>query len=1218
LNDRGPRGLLPVGLLAVAAVIYSLVPGGTAPPGPVARTLPNQAPGKETSPPPTAETGPLKLLFDYLDMRSGGTAPIPRPKGEMKKDCPDEDLHPVRFLIATVPDPIDSHLAPSFDRAVDAIQTGLQEKGYILDRFYLPWKRDAEARWNVLRLPPGAPEGLFTVNAKPMPSDTHRRVPGTLLFRESQPSRPGIAEGLVVVFLVGETPTSGVQREAMTSALDAIVSCPEKDPPCISSCESDRIHILGPYFSGSTDSLRHLLRAWSRSNQKPVEIVSGSATVGQNVGELTFDRVRFQATVIPDAALTEVFFDFLKRQLGADTSKDVALFAEGGTTYGVGDFKSWFPHITNFPLHVSQLRAAYEKDDALRNPSRGGRAPRHALELALEAPEGTTRDILPAQDARMAANIADLALSNGVETIRREGIRFVGIAASDPRDVLFIARKIRENAANVTLFTFGADSLYTHPDYEQYLRGMLVITPYPLFPANQDWTGFGVTRKAFSGSNEEGIYNAVLHLLRDSGKPAPLLEYRVPFEPEKKKPAASRPGEKEPAPSGTDEPEPSNRPPIWITAVGRHGFWPVGIIPKYDDKTDGKPYVLSVVSAASRTKGPGEYRPAGAILTFVLIELLFLGVVALYVGMRRTDAPSAPAATESSEAGETSRRRRNSVPPGLRDTADTVLSVWSAASPRQINRVYVATLLLILAFVQATLVVAVSRVMGLLKAGIWLFAPALVLLVCLVSLAVRECVFLFRSPHENERGKTSARHHALAPAIFLAGLGVFFALYWSEIFSMTPLDLVPFYARVFDLTSTISPVLPLLLSLAVLALWAVCNTRRAFLLEVQGEEYPGTEKLKTFSGLQELQGAIQNLLADPASRAILLLAPIVAFVPFYRVVSLPFDSMDGQRWSLLFKFCLLACYFVIVYGVTLFIALWLRVRLLLRRLSWHPVAEAFKRLPESVAASPWRMWRAVPSLTGLEASVSQLWTLVNLGKSCLEKDYWAALKAEAETAQILLDKAFNETSRSFVESLPTQRKLRRLLASVMVRLLEPLEDVWRRWPGAADAQKELRRAGAQEQFFSVPDWLRRDVPGGSAVWIRAAEEFIALRLSSYVRYVFLQIKNLLTFAFLEFLCVIAAINSYPFEPRHPVMALVWVVALICLALVAWAFVGMERDRVLSYIGKTKPGEVTLSLEFASSMTIYVVIPLLTLLATQFPGLGDVIFSVFTPAMKSVR
>jgi hypothetical protein len=1184
--------------VAIAAVIFSLVPGGSAPPPAVPRALPATAEKEMRDLGDTVESGPLRILYDYLDMRSGGTATTSRPLGEMRKDCAEADLHPVSFLIATVPDPIDSHLATSFDRALDAIQDGMQDKGYVLDRFSLPWKRDAATRWNIARPDPGSPVAALVMNATSTPSDAHRRSPGALLFREAQASGPDAAERLVLVLLVGETPTSGVQREALTSALDAITACPKKDLPCVKSCASSEIAILGPYFSGSTDSLRHLLVAWTRGNATPIRIVSGSATVNSNLRELTFGQVRFQATVVPDNALTQALFDFFQKRLRVEPTGSVAIFAETGTTYGASDLHTWVPFVIKFPLHVSQLRGAYEKDDALRSSAPASRAPRHALELALETPEGSTRDILPAQDAGMAANIADLALSNGVEMIRREGIRFVGIVASDPRDVLFVARKIRENAANVTLFTYGADVLYTHPDYAQYLRGMLVVTPYPLFPANQDWTGFLATRKAFPGSSEEGIYNAVQALVRDTDQRTHLLEYRSPLHAE-----------------GRDV---SLRPPIWITAVGRGGFWPVDIQASYAEGSGGNQYVLEDPAPPSATKGPTQYRPAGGTLAFVLIELLLGGMVLVTFVMRRRDA--SPAVRGPEPPGQPAPRppRRSTFPQGLVQRAETVLSVWSATSARQVNRAYVAVLLLLLAFVQATLVVVVWQITGFFgaMARVALFAPALLILVCLVTLAVREVIFLLRKT--NGEGKATARQQVLAPAIFLAVLGVLLFRCWREILSMDAVERLSFYARALDLTSTISPILPFLLSLTVLVLWAASNIQRAFLLEVQGKEYPSARTQKTFAGVQELQGAIQNLLADPATRATLLLVPVVVFVPFYRVVLQPYDTIDGQAWSVLFKFCLLSCYFAIVYGVTLFIALWLRVRLLLQRLSWHPVAEAFKRLPESVAASPWRMWRAVPNFTGLETSVAQLWTLVNLGKGSLAADYWATLKARAEEAQAHLDKAFDEASRSFVQSLPTQRELRRCLSDAMVHLLQPLEEVWRRWPGPADAQKELRRAGAQEQFFSVPDWLRRDIPGGSAIWIRAAEEFVALRLSSYVRYVFLQIKNLLTFAFLEFLIVIAAINSYPFQPKHPVMALVWVVAVICVGLVAWSFIGMERDRVLSYIGKTKPGEVMLSFEFISSMTIYVIVPLLTLLATQFPGVGDAIFSAFAPAMKSLR
>ena len=620
-GDRGSRGFLPIGLVAIAAVIYSLVPGGGAP-GPTPPAPLVQAAGKEQATAEAAENELLRPLCEYLDMVGERTPLAPcSPLKEEEKPCLDDDLHPVRFLIATVPDPIDSHLAQSFDRAVDTIQNGMQDSGYILDRFSLPWKRDGQARWNISRLLPGAPEGFLSVNAKTMPSDLHRSMPGTLLFRATKRRDQSVGEELVVVFLIGETPTSGVQRVALNRTLEAIEDCPKKAKglPCLKSCDSPEIRIIGPYFSGSTDSLHHLLWAWNRRHKKKIEIVSGSATADQNWNELRsadeekkqVGDVSFRATVVPDIALTGAFNKFLRERLHVEPKYKVALFVEGGTSYGSGykdiasgevktssdsgkvttsnkvrtpadsgkvttprdvrevkqpedpeasqpgskepaDADRNFRFVVSFPLHVSQLRGAYEKGGSLRNPAPARGAPRQSLELGLDAPEGATRDILPAQDAQMTANTADLVLTSSLEAIRREEIRFVGIAASDPRDILFLARKIRENAANVTLFTFGADLLYTHPDYQRYLRGMLVITPYPLFPANQSWTGSKQVRLAFAGSTEEGIYNAVQYQLRGShpAKPPALLEYRPPFVPEASKPS--------------DPPPPFDRPPIWV------------------------------------------------------------------------------------------------------------------------------------------------------------------------------------------------------------------------------------------------------------------------------------------------------------------------------------------------------------------------------------------------------------------------------------------------------------------------------------------------------------------------------------------------------------------------------------------------------------------------------------------------------------------------------
>ncbi|HLN90339.1 MAG TPA: hypothetical protein VK429_00610, partial [Patescibacteria group bacterium] len=679
-------------------------------------------------------------------------------------------------------------------------------------------------------------------------------MPGTLLFRKAPPG-----EQLAVVFLVGETPTQGVQREAMTSALNAIFKYPEKLLPCVQLDKSPDIRILGPYFSGSNDSLHHLLWAWNQAqekeNRKEIEIISGSATLDDNRKELTSDQenVSFHATVVPDGALTRTFYyKFLWGRLHASGRRDVALFVEGGTAYGSG-YKErsketsgpnrrsarWADPpgpsdtdvrlVVRFPLHVSQLRGAYEKENALQNPAPIGQTPRHALELALEAPEATYPDIVPAQDLRMTANIADLALTNGVETIRREGIRFVGIAASDPRDILFLARRIRESEANVTLFTFGSDILYTHPDYQRYLRGMLVVTPYPLFSPNQRWTGARATRISFPGSSEQGIYNAVLALLHDSKvHPGRLLEYRAPL---------------------TEGPP---RLPIWVMAVGRHGFWPVWFTSTYQDEG----YVYTPLEALPAALGPRpdrDHLPSGALLSFVLIETFFLLMMFLYTWTRVRWS------NKNQRLSERMQRLAHLIRSANR-RVEILFSMWSDRTARGIHKMYLFVLFLLFGLVQATLIVyvfAVRRfiVESAIALGFTITLLALLLLALLVA-ASREYIAYYRQGRR--------KYRCALVLVFSLTAALPLAIYLADVLRMPLEETLAFYGRSFDFASTLSPAIPFLFGLAVVCLWAGANIGRGFYIEVYGIfQPPGEWRLKSLEGLRPLRSSIRNLLDDP-------------------------------------------------------------------------------------------------------------------------------------------------------------------------------------------------------------------------------------------------------------------------------------------------------------------------------------------------------------------
>src|SRR5208337_3163640 len=115
----------------------------------------------------------------------------------------------IEFLIATVPDPIDSRLPNFFNSFAESIESAAQDAGYTLDRFALPWMEEGDKGQN------GPALGRQTLAES---------VPGLILFRNPTEQK------LLLVFLVGETPTTGIHKQAMFSALEQMAQFYAWDP----------------------------------------------------------------------------------------------------------------------------------------------------------------------------------------------------------------------------------------------------------------------------------------------------------------------------------------------------------------------------------------------------------------------------------------------------------------------------------------------------------------------------------------------------------------------------------------------------------------------------------------------------------------------------------------------------------------------------------------------------------------------------------------------------------------------------------------------------------------------------------------------------------------------------------------------------------------------------------------------------------------------------
>src|SRR5262249_34672985 len=217
----------------------------------------------------------------------------------------------------------------------------------------------------------------------------YERKPGVVLFRSTLEEH-----GLLVVFLVGETPTAGIQKTALVDALEqATRLCRQHQQP---GDDCSEFRLLAPTFSGSVDSLIAAAQAWSSRPANPIfKSISGSATAvalqklkaglkSQNV------HSSFASTVQRDDAMFCELSSFLAG-MGIPLER-VAILTEGSTAYGTNlRWQEGRILRMTYPLHISQLRTATEKSR------------REAAEAALETPGARPKNIPLSLDEGMGA-----------------------------------------------------------------------------------------------------------------------------------------------------------------------------------------------------------------------------------------------------------------------------------------------------------------------------------------------------------------------------------------------------------------------------------------------------------------------------------------------------------------------------------------------------------------------------------------------------------------------------------------------------------------------------------------------------------------------------------------------------------------------------------------------------------------------------------------------
>ncbi|MBO9717874.1 MAG: hypothetical protein J7507_13970 [Pseudoxanthomonas sp.] len=406
-----------------------------------------------------------------------------------------------RAAVATVPDPVESRLARSFDIEVATLVRSFQFSGYVLQGHAMPWPAAGAAQDD---------------DASPRP---YRSTPGVLVFRHDawrDPDNAGPRTRYFVLYLVGESPTFGVQQLAFcravrqAAALDAGGPRPGRGdggaacmaPSPAGTPASRRVAVLGPTFSGSLASIA----AVARHAGLHLGLMSPSATVTSNhrIAEEDPDghhSLRYRTFALWDQQQQmSHLFAYLERVHGICPG-DVAVLTEE-SAFGQGSqeahaqlageqaaaemlgeraacAKRQQPTYLQFPQNIASIRAEHatmERETA-RNPQL---APRRFLELDMRD-AGSSLDLPPVYQPQLSTRSDELSLQQLMDTL---GIyvrpRAVMVVATDVRDRLFMLSVVRRAVPGAIPAALEGDHLLTHPDYRRANRGTLMVANGPM------------------------------------------------------------------------------------------------------------------------------------------------------------------------------------------------------------------------------------------------------------------------------------------------------------------------------------------------------------------------------------------------------------------------------------------------------------------------------------------------------------------------------------------------------------------------------------------------------------------------------------------------------------------------------------------------------------------------------------------------------------------
>lgn len=1133
----------------------------------------------------------------------------------------------LQIVIALAPDPVHTNLGLMFDREMTAVEQAAQAENYAFSSSWLPWHTEASA----------GPRSGNSI------ADTQDACPGILLFRRNLPTQVSaqastpererdtpFAHGLLV-FVVGENPTAGLNRDQWDNAI-AWMADPRRP--------RSTLRVLGPSFSGTLPSLAYAVESIEDRKDSagllPAVILSGSVSTCSSMARFqneTGKAVRFGSFQENDDLRLYRFANYL-RKVGATPSEgSIALLSEDETVHGnlghlnpLGtttalspenprqpaltdncsfQYHRRFPHderplLLFYPRDISALRTAYQTQSIF---SSAGSSHIHAnlQEDAVPTAAGSqVTDSIASFSGNTEALAQEARLFAIVNFIRTHHVRYVILRATNPLDLIFLTRFVHRSYPEGRIVSDQSDDLFGREVDSTEFRGTMALSNYPLLPANQHWTQSGQppdhVHFVFDSDVAEGTYLAGRYLFdREMKVPnlcAPTSPCRLPYKPDLVDLA-------DPGWLHRDhEPETELFAPTWVSVLGVAGYWPVAVLTATTSVEQGLTSESNHLSTAIRAV-PRDFQYTGPARTLLdtlsaqptswqLCLLAALGIytyhlIALICGANWT-------------SHSLFSPFRNS------DTKQHQVLLGISSSFSVMLPVEFLSVLLSPPGLTPYLHQDWPFKLGLVAVALLSFLPVL----ALIRRAARQ-----RNGEDPDAENIHSRSVTLLS--YLASLMILLTLSWVGLLSgLDSATAYPTFYRMAHLMSGVSPLIPTILLTMGFYLWswqalagsALLCSGRPLLPDLPGEVYDkdgrsrNRENFRISSGMASSIEEAASFLGHPLTFFWVAATSILLAALLYSIHGLPLLGLENRRFALVMNIGLLSGVFLLGgAGIRLHLT-WTELRRLLRALSSLHLSGALCQNTVAGTNSLWAVSGSVQRIQllffsqQLEAArrlmqigcvaAPSLQEAVEVGSRFAER----SAQSVATGSQWYLPVELPRADSSCVETkkVLVREAMNKAAAEILTNVLLP----------------------GKEEIDSLSEHATKR--------LNAAEDFLSMHFVAYLQNILATLRSVVLAIGYLFMSICLTISFYPFIPRTAIS--IWLILLLAGigSVVLSVYAGMERDVTLSVLTGTDP---KLSSRFWVRSAAFLSGPLIGVLTTQFPAIADFVLSWLQPGLESM-